>query len=58
MKAKELAEQLMKNPDFDVKMRTFDSEKGMRPMLKTYSDVEVFDIGYSDRVLLVGGTKE
>lgn len=64
MKAKELAEELLKHPDFDVeftaweKITNEESEGGSYPCLIKYINVELGDIGYSDKVILLTGDDE
>lgn len=55
MKAKELAERLMENPDFDVEFRWFDCFTGE---CRTFTDIGIDDIGYSDRVIVLDGELE
>ncbi len=55
MKAKELAERLMENPDFDVEFRWFDYFTGENC---TYTDIGINDIKYFDRVIVLDGIVE
>jgi hypothetical protein len=53
MKARDIAEQLMKHPDFDVKLRLDDSNGGW----PSFIDLEiegVIDVGHSDQIQLIG----
>lgn len=57
MKAKDLAEQLLKHPDFDVHFNLFerdDSDYGAS--LRTF-DAKIIDIGHSDKVIKLGGVE-
>lgn len=60
MKAKELAEELLKYPNFDVKFYHFGTYgfNGERPALLCFKDIRVGDIGYSDRVITLNGELE
>ena len=61
MKAKELAEELLKYPDFDVeftaweKITNNESEGGSYPFLIKFNNIEVCDIGHSDKVIALTG---
>ena len=67
MKAKELAEKLLQNPDFDVEFlftTYFETEEWTNNgIIKTqtgkqvdkYKNVDIADIGYSDRVIILTG---
>ena len=57
MKAKELAELLLKNPDCDVEFRYMDTSKndGHRYDLKSFEITGIFDIGYSEKILILDG---
>ena len=61
MKAKELAEELLKHPDFDVeftaweKITNEESEGGSYPCLIKFNNIEVGDIGHSDKVIVLTG---
>lgn len=56
MKARELAEKLMKNPDFDVKF-SFTEEDGSEWGLtcRSFENVDIADIGHSDGVIVLSG---
>lgn len=59
MKAKELAEELLKHPDFDIKFHFMgfdDTEKW--PIMFSFDNVNICDIGYSDKVIILSGTEE
>lgn len=70
MKAKELAEKLLENPDFDVEFlftTYFEREEWTdNGVIRTqtgqqidkYKDVDIADIGYSDKVIILTGWKE
>lgn len=55
MKAKELAERLMEHPDFEVEFRWFDCFEGG---CRTFTDIGIDDIGYSDKVIVLDGELE
>lgn len=55
MKAKELAEQLLKNPDFDVVFTTVDEGDVFWPNVRRFENIDINDIGYSDKVIILGG---
>ena len=57
MKAKELAEQLLKHPDFEVKfheVRYF----GGQFNTDSWTNIEITDIEQSDKVIVLGGEIE
>ncbi len=54
MKAKELAELLLENPDFNVKFSFFDT--GFE--LRSFEDVKIDDVGHSDKIIKLGGEEE
>ena len=56
MKAKELAGLLLKNPEFEVKFsfsEIDDTQYGMS--VRSFGNLQIEDIGYSDRVIQLGG---
>lgn len=56
MKARELAEKLMLNPDFDVQFSFCEkdlSEYGLT--LRNFYNIVIDDIGYSSKVIILGG---
>lgn len=56
MKAKELAEKLLRYPDFDIRfsfMEKDNSEWGIT--LRSFEDVDITDIGHSDKLIVLGG---
>ena len=55
MKAKELAEQLLKNPDFDVAFNTTQNGEGFGFNVKQFRNINITDIGYSDKTIILGG---
>ena len=55
MKAKELANLLLEHPEFEVLFRDFDAETGN---LLAFENIQVDDIGHSDKVIILGGTIE
>ena len=62
MKAKELAEELLKHPDFDVELTymTFkrDGIHTPFPDIYNYKIKGIADIGYSDKVIILDGEVE
>ena len=64
MKAKDLASKLMENPDFDVEF-TFvdyterpDDKICMFRNIRKFKDIDIEDIGYSSKVIQLGGAEE
>lgn len=58
MKAKDLAEALLKYPEFDVCFsfgERDDSEWGYT--VRSFKDIIIEDIGHSDKILALGGTE-
>lgn len=55
MKAKELAEQLLKNPDFDVAFNTIDSGGSFGFNVRQFKNIDITDIGHSDKTIILGG---
>ena len=57
MKAKELADELLKNPDFDVELiyMTYEHDDTTFPDVYKYNIKGIADIGYSDKVILLDG---
>ena len=59
MKAKELAEELLKHPDYDVEFvySTFirDGIHTPFPDIYSYKITEIADIGHSDKVIVLDG---
>lgn len=55
MKAKDLAEQLLKNPDFDVAFNTIHNGGGFGFNVKQFRNINIADIGYSDKTIILGG---
>lgn len=62
MKAKELAEELLKHPDFDVELTymTFkrDGIHTPFPDIYNYKIKGIADIGHSDRIIVLDGEVE
>lgn len=64
MKAKKLAEELLRHPDFDVEFTVWEeitneeSEGGSYPNLMRFDNIELGDIGYSDKVILLTGKEK
>ena len=58
MKAKDLAELIYKYPDFDVRFSFLQGEDIIDNIhLRTFKDVEVIDLGHSDKVIVLGGSE-
>lgn len=56
MKAKDLAAELLKHPDFDVKFHDFHQEfPGGSLCCDSWSNIEITDIGHSDKVIILTG---
>lgn len=55
MKAKELAEQLLKNPDFDIVFNATEKTEDFGVYIKIFENIEIIDIGYSDKTIILGG---
>ncbi len=55
MKAKELAEELLKNPEFDVEVSFWVNKEDQRPTLETVRVVGVADVGFSNRAIVLDG---
>ena len=60
MKANELAKELLKNPDFDLEFSISELiESANRTdwglTIRRFSDIEIGDIGYSDKVIILCG---
>lgn len=55
MKAKELAEQLLKNPDFDVVFNTIDNAGSFGFNVRQFKNIDITDIGHSDKTIILGG---
>ena len=55
MKAKELAEQLMRNPDFDVNfLYSEDYDDGFFDVF-SFNNLRIIDVSDSDKMILLGG---
>lgn len=55
MKAKDLAKQLLKNPDFDVIFNIIDNGGSLGFSVKEFRNIDITDIGYSDKTIILGG---
>ena len=55
MKAKDLVEQLLKNPDFDVVFNTTQNGEDFGFNVKQFRNINITDIGYSDKTIILGG---
>ena len=55
MKAKDLAEQLLKNPDFDVAFNTIQNGGGFGFNVIQFRNINITDIGYGDKTIILGG---
>lgn len=59
MIAKDLAAELLKYPDFDVKFHDFHQEfPGGSLICDSWSNIDVGDIGYSDKIIVLTGDIE
>lgn len=59
MKAKELAEKLLRHPDFDVRFSFVERDNSRWGLtIRSFEDIDIIDIGYSDKVILLGGNEE
>ncbi len=64
MRAKDLASKLMENPEFDVEF-TFvqytdrpDDKTSHFFNIRTFKDIDIIDIGYSSKVIQLGGIEK
>lgn len=59
MKAKDLADKLLEHPDFEVKFHDFryDITSG-KMSCDSWENVDITDIGHSDKVIVLGGEIE
>lgn len=55
MKAKELAERLLKNPDFDIVFSIIDSPVGFGYNIRKFKDIGIANIEYNDKTITLGG---
>lgn len=59
MKAKDLAERLLKYPDFDVKFSFNETEdfkiSNWGTDIREFNNIQVGDIGYSSKIILLDG---
>ena len=59
MKAHELAKKLLECPDFEVIFGTYtkeySDEYGENNVYRDFNNLEVYDIGYSDQVVILSG---
>ena len=59
MIAKELAAKLLEHPDFEIKFHDFHQEFPGDPLVcDSLTNIEIADIGYSDKVIVLGGEIE
>ena len=59
MKAKELAAKLLEHPDFEIKFHDFRQEFPDGPLVcDSWTNVEIADVGHSDKVIVLGGEIE
>lgn len=64
MKAKDLASKLMENPEFDVEFTFVEYGEGSGDKtshflnIRTFNDIDIEDIGYSSKVIKLGGTEK
>ena len=59
MKAKDLAQELLKNPDFDIEF-SFSSNDGSEWgfAVHSFENVKIDDIGYNDKIIILGGDEK
>lgn len=55
MKAKDLAEQLLKNPDFDMTFNTINNGGSFGFNVRQFGNIGITDIRYSDKTIILGG---
>ena len=59
MNAKELATKLLEHPDFEIKFHDFRQEFTGGPLVcDSWANIEIVDVGYSDKVIVLGGEIE
>ena len=59
MKAKDLAKELLKNPDFDIEFCfSFDDGSEWGFAVRSYKNVKIDDIGYSAKTIILGGEEK
>lgn len=59
MTAKELAVKLLEHPDFEIKFHDFRQEFPGGPLVcDSWTNVEIVDVGHSDKVIVLGGEIE
>ena len=59
MIAKELAAKLLEHPDFEIKFHYFRQEFPGGPLIcDSWTNVEIADVGHSDKVIVLGGEIE
>ena len=59
MKAKELAVKLLEHPDFEIKFHDFRQECSGGPLVcDSWANIEIVDVGHSDKVIVLGGEIE
>lgn len=59
MKAKELAAKLFEHPYFEIKFHDFRQDFPGGPLIcDSWTNVEIADVGHSDKVIVLGGEIE
>lgn len=59
MKAEDLAKKLLEHPDFDIKFHDLRQEFPGGPLVcDSWVNIDVTDIGHSDKVIVLGGEIE
>ena len=59
MAAKDLATKLLEHPDFEIKFHDFRQEFPGGPLVcDSWTNVEIVDVGHSDKVIVLGGEIE
>ena len=55
MKAKELAEHLLKNPDFDIAFIATEKTEDFGVHIKNFENITITDIADSDKIIFLSG---
>lgn len=55
MKAKELAEQLLKNPDFDIAFIATEKTEDFGGHIKNFENITIIDIVDRDKIICLSG---
>lgn len=57
MKAKELAEQLLKNPDFDIVFSVVDNPVGFGCNIRKFKDISIANIAHNNKTITLWGVE-